>query len=236
MKRRSHSPFGVKILHEDEDVIVVYKEPGVLSQSTRGGDDRCVESILGDWVRKGQWKSSRRVYLVHRLDRETSGVMMVAKNERAMEWLREHWNEVTQKTYLALVEGEMPTAEGFYESRLMEDERYFVRSVKDHARGKFARTEWKIAGEEAVAAARLPLRAGCTLVEATLKTGRKNQIRVQFSEDGHPVVGDHRYGNGRRGAPLMLHAWRLSFEHPRTHERLTFSAPAPASWARGGGR
>ena len=212
---------GIRILHEDRDVIVVAKDAGVLSQSLRHSEDPSVESELTDYLRKGQWKSSRRAYLVHRLDRETSGVMMVAKTEPAQTWLRDHWNEVTEKVYLARVEGELPTEAGAFESYLREDENYFVKSVKNTQYGKYARTEWKKArfqdGEK-----------GTTLVEVALKSGRKNQIRVHFSENGHPVVGDAKYGHGKRGDTLCLHAWKLAFKHPHTGKRLEFETELPA--------
>ncbi|MDO5320271.1 MAG: RNA pseudouridine synthase, partial [bacterium] len=134
---------GIRILHEDLDVIVVEKAAGVLSQELRHGGDPSVEGMLTDYVRKGQWKSSKRIYLVHRLDRETSGVMMVVKSERAQQWMRDHWNEITTKTYLARVEGELEAESGVFESYLREDEKFFVKSVKNIKYGKFARTEWK---------------------------------------------------------------------------------------------
>ncbi|MGN0846032.1 MAG: RluA family pseudouridine synthase [Kiritimatiellia bacterium] len=210
---------GIRILHEDPDVIVIEKAAGILSQDTRRGDVYSVEGALTDYVRKGQWKSSKRVYLVHRLDRETSGVMMVAKTERAQEWLRENWNEVTTKIYLARVEGAMGATSGVFESYLREDENYFVKSVANPKYGKLARTEWRVAEGRSM--------PGTTLVEVTLKSGRKNQIRVHFSEAGHPVVGDAKYGHGRRGAALCLHAWKLAFRHPHTGETLRFETEPP---------
>ena len=116
---------GIRILHEDEDVIVVEKAAGVLAQEVDGAYS--VEGALTDYVRKGQWKSARRVYLVHRLDGRTSGVMMVAKNERAQTWLRDHWNEVTTKIYLARVEGVLDAPCGVFESCLREDGKHFVK-------------------------------------------------------------------------------------------------------------
>lgn len=210
---------GVRILHEDLDVIVVEKAAGVLSQELRHSDQPSVERMLTDYLRKGQWKSSKRAYLVHRLDRETSGVMMVAKSERAQQWLRDHWNEVTTKVYLARVEGKLEAESGVFESYLREDENYFVKSVKNPQYGKFARTEWRKVGT---------LNSASTLVEVALKSGRKNQIRVHFAEAGHPVVGDAKYGHGQRGDTLCLHAWKLSFKHPHTGKILSFETEPPA--------
>ena len=226
MKKTKHVLRGIRILHEDADVIVIEKAAGVLTQETRRGDGYCVEGALTDYVRKGQWKSSRRVYLVHRLDRETSGVMMVAKDEAVQEWFRARWNEVTTKIYLARVEGALEAEAGVFESYLREDENYFVKSVKNAQFGKFARTEWKVCAAPAENRRGVP---SGTLVEVTLKSGRKNQIRVHFSEAGHPVVGDSKYGRAPKNATLCLHAWRLSFTHPKTRKTLTFEAPPP-SW------
>jgi len=216
---------GIRIIHEDDDVIVVEKAAGVLSQATRCGasarmHEHTVEGALGDWVRKGQSKSRKRVYLVHRLDRDTSGVMMVAKSEEVQDYFRSNWNELTEKTYLARVEGRMDAPSGVFESYLCEDPKTLnVHSVSDPSRGKLSRTEWEV-----VDAGR-----NTSLVKVSLKSGRRNQIRVHFAEAGHPVCGDVRYG--REGRGLCLHAWKLTFVHPRTHETCTFEAPPPI-WAR----
>ena len=221
---RSRRLRGIEILHEDADLIVLEKSAGILTQETfhrvhgRGvkGGEYCVESALTDWVRKGQARSSRRVYLVHRLDRETSGVMMVAKTPEAQEYFRSQWSDVTEKTYLARVEGCMNAESGVFESLLVEEENLRVHSTKDVKSGRFARTEWKV------------VRGGHRpLVEISLKTGRKNQIRVHFAEAGHPVVGDVKYGKAAGRARLCLHAWKLAFIHPHTHERMVFETPLP---------
>ncbi|MCQ2390801.1 MAG: RluA family pseudouridine synthase [Kiritimatiellae bacterium] len=209
---------GIRIVHEDDDVIVLEKAAGLLVQETRHGGEYTVEGALSDYVRKGQARSRKRVYLVHRLDRETSGVMMVAKTPEAEDYFRTHWNEVTEKTYLARVVGKMETPEGVYESHLAEDpDGYRVRSVANPNKGKAARTEWSVEAES----------GGTTLVRVALKSGRKNQIRVHFAEAGHPVVGDEKY-RGPRASRLCLHAWRLAFIHPHTGRKLFFETERPA--------
>ena len=215
------------ILYEDRDVVVIDKPAGMLTTHTRAKETNTAEEWLNDYVRKGQAKSRRHVWLVHRLDRETSGVMMFAKSEEVAEAFRANWNELTEKTYLARVEGEIAEARGVFESWLKEDEDgYKVRSVKGPASGsrsssgsraartpKLARTEWK----------KLSVKDGTTLVEVTLKSGRKNQIRVHFSEAGHPVVGDVKYG-GQKASRLYLHSSRLRFKHPHTGQWLEFTS------------
>ncbi len=215
---------GIRILHEDADVIVVEKSAGVLTQETyrrvggRGvrGGEYCVESALTDWVRKGQARSPKRVYLVHRLDRETSGVMMVAKNEEVQEYFRSQWSEVTEKTYLARVEGRMESECGVFESLLVEEDDMRVHSTQNPSRGRLARTGWKVVCD-----------GPRPLVEVALKTGRKNQIRVHFAEAGHPVVGDVKYGRAKGKTRLCLHAWRLAFVHPHSRRRMEFETQLP---------
>ena len=217
MKRRL--PFD--ILYEDDDVIVIDKPAGLLTTNTRlaGRAAReaqpTAENFLNDYVRKGQAKSRKRVYLCHRLDRETSGVMMFAKSERFAEAMRERWNELTEKTYVARVEGELADESGAFESCLKDDPRTMkVRVVGANEGGKLARTEWRKLDDANP-------RHGTTLVEVRLKSGRKNQIRVQFAAAGHPVLGDVKYG-GRKADRLHLRAVRLAFTHPFTGKRKEF--------------
>ena len=208
---------GINILHEDMDVIVVEKAAGVLSCATRRGGEHTVEDALNDYVRKGQLRSRKQVYLVHRLDRETSGVMMVAKTPDVQEYFRSNWNDLTEKTYLARVHGILDEKEGLFESYLAEDQKtLLMRSVKNPKYGKLARTLYRVVSEE----------KDTSLVEVRLKSGRKNQIRVHFSENGHPIVGDSRYGRDRGG--LMLHSWKLAFVHPHTGKKLHFETERPA--------
>ena len=228
---KNHLPFP--ILHEDRDVIVIDKPAGMLTTHTRAKESNTAEEWLNDYVRKGQAKSRLHVWLVHRLDRETSGVMMFAKSEAVAEAFRANWNELTEKTYLARVEGELAEERGVFESWLKEDEDgYKVRSVPgfDAARTprlrsrapKLARTEWK----------RLSVEDGTTLVEVTLKSGRKNQIRVHFSEAGHPVVGDVKYG-GQKASRLYLHSAVLRFKHPHTGRPMEFKSETGLTKAKG---
>ena len=239
MKKKHRLPFP--ILFEDDDVIVVDKPAGLLTTHTKlagraaRASQLTAENILNDYVRKGQLKSRKRVWLVHRLDRDTSGVMMFAKSEAVAEKFRADWANLTEKTYLARVEGIIAEESGVFESHLLEDpDGYRVRSVKVNLgsisqssnppirqsvnppirQPRYARTEWR----------RLSVKSGTTLVEVKLKTGRKNQIRVHFSEAGHPVVGDVKYG-GKRADRLHLHAKSLRLRHPRTGEWLEFSSP-----------
>lgn len=210
-----------KILHEDKDVIVIDKPAGLLTVHTKlyGRSAReaqaTAENYLNAYVRKGQAKSRKRVWLVHRLDRETSGVMIFAKSEDVAEYFRSDWNSLTEKTYLARVEGRLDSGEGVFDSYLKEDaDGYRVRSVPEGTKGaKRAVTEWRV----------LSFSKGVSLVEVKLKSGRKNQIRVHFSEAGHPVVGDVKYG-GKKASRLFLHSLSIAFKHPFTSKRLEFTS------------
>ena len=232
MKKKHRLPFP--ILFEDDDLIVISKPAGLLTTHTNlvgriaRESQLTAENVLNDYVRKGQAKSKKRVWLVHRLDRETSGVMMFAKTEEVAEAFRSDWANLTEKTYRARVAGELAEEGGVFESYLREDrDGYKVRSVQSAETKqsrqsgsqpvpRFARTEWK----------KLSTESGTTLAEVKLKTGRKNQIRVHFSEAGHPVIGDEKYG-GERASRLYLHALSLRFRHPHTGEWLEFTAPPP---------
>ena len=216
--RTKFLPF--EILYEDRDLIVIDKPAGLLATHTHLAgraareSQATAENFLNEYVRKGQAKSRKRVWLVHRLDRETSGVMMFAKDERVAAAFRERWGELTEKTYLARVEGVLADESGAFESYLAEDaDGYRMRSVGDPRRGKLARTEWR----------RLAAERGTTLVEVKLRTGRKNQIRVHFSESGHPVVGDVKYG-GRKARRMFLHSLRLKFTNPLSGRTLEFES------------
>lgn len=213
-----------RILHEDKDVIVIDKPTGLLSTHTRlyGRTAResqsTAENLLNDYIRKGQARSRKRVWLVHRLDRETSGLMIFAKSEETAEYFRSDWNNLTEKTYLARVKGRLAAESGVFDTYLKEDsDGYRVRSVANDVKGaKRAVTEWRC----------LSFSKGVSLVEIKLKSGRKNQIRVHFSEAGHSVVGDVKYGGGK--APrLYLHSTSIAFRHPFTGERLEFTSPMP---------
>lgn len=210
MKRRL--PFA--ILYEDDNIIVIDKPAGLLTTHTRlvGREARArqltAENMLNDYVRKGQLKSRKQVYLVHRLDRETSGVMMFAKSQAVADWYRDNWHELTQKTYLAKVEGKLESSEGVFANYLKEDPKTGkMHVVGKDAGGKLAITRWRTEGDEVV---------------VQLETGRKNQIRVQFAHAGHPIVGDEKYG-GHKADRLYLHATQLKVKL-RSGEWRTFSS------------
>lgn len=215
---KKYHPRGLSILYEDHDILVVDKVNGLLTVSTEKVKENTAFYLLNEYVRKGNSKSRNRVFIVHRLDRETSGVLVFAKNEPAKRYLQDTWEDV-KKTYYAVVHGSLPKKEDVITSYLAENRAHKMYSVEDPKKGKLARTGYKVLKES----------KQYSLLEIDLITGRKNQIRVHFSELGCPVVGDKRYGEKEKGIKrLALHAASLTIAHPATKERMTFETKVPA--------
>ena len=211
-------PHGLAILHEDGDILVVDKPAGLLTIGTERDKSRTAYYVLTDYVRKGCARSRNRVFIVHRLDRETSGILVFAKNEAAKLRLQGAWGE-TEKSYLAVVHGRCEKSAETITTYLAENRAHVVYSTPDPAQGKLARTAYKV----------LKQTKTFSLLEVNLLTGRKNQIRVHLAGIGHPIVGDRKYGREKDPYPgLALHARSISFSHPVSGQRLTLAAKVPA--------
>ena len=212
----------LKIVYEDDDIIVVNKGYGLLSMGTDKIKEGTAYSILRDYMK---WKDPRnKLFIVHRLDRDTSGLMVFAKSEEAKNRLQHNWNNmVISRKYLAVVEGKPEPEEGVVRSYLAENSRFEVYSTDKPEEGQLAITRYKT----------LRSRNGYSLMEVSLDTGRKNQIRVHMKDLGHPIAGDRRYG--AKSSPIhrmALHAQTLRFVHPMTRKDMNFSTPVPASFAK----
>lgn len=209
----------VKIVYEDDDIIVVDKKPGVLSMSTGKEGEQTAYSVLMEHVRR--YNRNSRVYIVHRLDRDTSGLLLFAKSPEMQEMLQRYWNEnVLERTYVAVVEGKPDPENGRIVSWLTENPKSLkiTASSVDNG-GKKAITDYKL----------LKCNGNYSLLEVSLETGRKNQIRVQLAYIGNPVAGDKRYGAKTNPlGRLCLHARVLEFVHPATGERMRFDTDIPA--------
>ncbi len=221
-----HLPPGLTIIHEDRDIIVVNKPAGMLTMATETEKTRTAYYALTDYVRKGNAKSRYRIFIVHRLDRETSGIVLFAKTEAAKRALQDQWEDTT-KIYAAVVHGQMGTASGLLSSYLVESGVHKVYSTRDTTQGKLSRTAWTVVRE----------RGAYSLLDVELLTGRKHQIRVQMADLGHPVAGDRKYGvKGDAFSRLALHARLTTFTHPFSGQRMTVEAPVPAIFAQLVGR
>jgi tRNA pseudouridine32 synthase/23S rRNA pseudouridine746 synthase/23S rRNA pseudouridine1911/1915/1917 synthase len=210
------------LLYEDRDILVVDKPSGLLTVGTDSDKSRTTYFILTDYVRKRCAKSRNRVFIVHRLDRETSGVLVFAKSEEAKRLLQGQWQE-TEKKYLAVVHGQCKNRSETITTYLAENKAHVVYSTSDPATGKLSHTAYKV----------LKQTKDFALLEVDLLTGRKNQIRVHLAGIGHPIVGDKKYGRGDEShAHLALHARTISFKHPFSSKRLIFSAKVPAYFSK----
>lgn len=206
----------VKIIYEDKDIVVIEKSEGILSMASTP-KQYCVKNVLDEYFEKRHFKCTAHV--VHRLDRETSGLMIYAKNVEVARILENNWHSmVYDRRYVALLCGKMDKEGGTVQSWLKESKSYVTYSSPTDNGGKLATTHYH----------RLWNNEDFSLVEMKLETGRKNQIRVHMADLGFPVAGDHKYGNGRDPLHrLALHAYRLNFFHPITHEEMQFETPIP---------
>lgn len=212
----------LSIVYEDDDIIVVNKGYGLLSVSTDRVRTGTAYSILRDYLKRVDPRN--KVFIVHRLDQHTSGLMMFAKNVRAKDAMQHNWNNmVLERRYVAVVEGKLEEPEGEIRSYLAENSQHEVYSTDDPNAGQLAVTHYRA----------LRSANGYTLVELQLATGRKNQIRVHMKDLGHPIAGDRKYG--ARTSPihrLALHAMTLRFAHPVTRTDMNFSTPIPTPFAK----
>lgn len=207
---------GIEILHEDNDIIVINKDAGLLSIASEKDNMKNAYRLLSDYVKVTN--QSNRIYVVHRLDRETSGVMMYAKSRAAQQTLQNNWKAlIKERTYLALVEGRVKEG-GVITSWLTEDNRLKMRSSKTENNGKKATTRYEV----------IKTNRKQTLLKVNLETGRKNQIRIHMEELGHPIVGDKKYGATTNPfRRIGLHASVLEFTHPITNQSMKFEAITP---------
>jgi tRNA pseudouridine32 synthase/23S rRNA pseudouridine746 synthase/23S rRNA pseudouridine1911/1915/1917 synthase len=202
----------LEVIYQDRDFIVINKPYGLLSVATNFETLETCHAIL-------KKEFTKKVYVVHRLDQETSGVMLFALSEKGYNGLKELFqsHDITRR-YTALVEGEIAPTEGTWESYLVEDSAYVVHETKDQKRGEKAITHYKV----------LEKRGDYSLLELTLQTGKKNQIRVHCQSAGIPVAGDLKYGAKTNPCKrLLLHATDLDFVHPVTGKQMHFHCKVP---------
>ena len=212
----------VKIVYEDQYIVVVDKAVGILSMAA-GHSSLNVKAVLDNYFHKSRQRC--QAHVVHRLDRDTSGLMIYAKDMQTEQALERQWHEaVYDRRYVALLSGRMEQKEGTIANWLKDNSAYITYSSPTDNGGKYAVTHFYT----------LETQGDYSLVQFSLETGRKNQIRVHAADMGHPVCGDVKYGNGDNPiGRLCLHAYVLCFYHPVTHEKMEFSTPIPQSFIQG---
>jgi 23S rRNA pseudouridine1911/1915/1917 synthase len=221
-KTPQQQPHGLNIVFEDRDLIIVNKPSGLLTVATDKEKRKTAYAILSNYVKTEH--PDNKIFIIHRLDQDTSGLLMFAKNETIKQQIQETWNTtISQRTYVAVVEGLVEQSEGTITSWLTESKALKVYSSQNPQHGLKSITHYKKIKEN----------DSYSLLELNLDTGRKHQIRVHLQDIGHPVVGDKKYGSAinplRR---LGLHAMVLAFTHPKTGEVCRFETPIPKNFLR----
>lgn len=206
---------NIDIIYEDKDIIVINKPSGLLTVATEKEKNKTAYHLVMEYLKKKN--KNNRIFIIHRLDKDTSGIIMFAKNERAKHLYQDNWNDIVKKRcYYAVIAGKMENKEGTIKSYLKENGN-MVYSVKDRS-GKLAITEYKVLKE----------RENISLLDINLKTGRKNQIRVHMKENKTPILGDLKYGEKSKLINrLALHAYKLELINPVTKKLLTFEINMP---------
>jgi len=222
MREQAGSCPGLSIVYEDQDIIVIDKPAGLLTIATDKEKRKTAFYLLSSYLKERAQSTKERIFIVHRLDQGTSGLLVFAKNEAAKQILQEQWDQV-EKRYAAVVEGVPARKEGQITSLLAETKALRVYSVRGKdGGGKEARTDYRLIKEG----------QGYALLDITLHTGRKNQIRVHMADMGHPIAGDKKYGATTNPlGRLALHACHISFAHPTIPgKQMEFDIPAPGKF------
>jgi 23S rRNA pseudouridine1911/1915/1917 synthase len=217
-----HAPLAVEILHVDHDLVVVNKPSGLLTVGTGKGTsgEATVLNTVGAMLRARGDRVGDRFFPCHRLDKGTSGVLLLPRSPEVQHFFFEHWGQTT-KTYVAVVEGNVADDAGTIDAALFEDPQTLTVRVSTQPNARPARTHYRV----------LQRSAARTLVELQIDTGRKHQIRVHMLHLGHAVVGDDRYSKMSRRVRLCLHARALEFPHPADGVMLRFEAKVPSLFA-----
>ena len=212
LNKIGNDKYQIDIIYENNEFIVVNKPYGLLTVSTLKEKEKTLYHFVLEYLKK----KNQKVFVIHRLDKETSGLVMFAKNEKIKTLFQNNWNEIVRvRKYYALVEGNMLNKEGTFKSYLIEDKNHMVHSSK---KGKLAVTKYKV----------IKSNEKYSLVEIEILTGRKNQIRVQFNEAGHSIVGDSKYGSKNKKINRMcLHASALEFKYPTNKSTYKFDISMP---------
>jgi 23S rRNA pseudouridine1911/1915/1917 synthase len=213
-------PNGIRVVFEDDCVIVVDKPAGLLTMGTDSERKKTLYAVLRAYLNSK--RPSEKIFIVHRLDREASGLLVFAKTDQAKEHLQNQFKDHSAgRIYAAIAEGRVLPEQFTIRSILAENSAFRVYSTKNAGAGKPAVTHVRVVKRN----------ARTSMLEVRLETGRKHQIRVHLAERGHPIAGDKVYGSRSNSlGRLALHGTQLEFEHPRTKQRMRFDSPCPPNW------
>ena len=216
-KPNSHTNLKLEILHQDKDVIAIYKPAGLLSVGTNKETKNHALALLRSQLSRGKKAQNIRLWPVHRLDRETSGVLLFATSKETREEIMDRWID-TKKTYLAVVKGQMKIPKDTITQPLRIDDKEYKMIVGNHPNAKVAITHYELKKSSKTN----------SLLEVTIDTGRQHQIRAHLSWLGNPIIGDERYGT--KGNRMGLHSLSLEFIHPKTKEIINLQKDAPSDF------
>lgn len=202
----------LEIIYEDKDIIVVNKPNGLLTISTDKEKNKTLYKMVSEYIKKSN--KNKKIFIIHRLDKDTSGIVMFAKNEKTKDLYQNNWNDIVkERKYIAVIEGKMKNKKGTITSYLKEDKNHIVHSSKE---GKLAITDYIVLKEV----------DNKSLIDINIKTGRKNQIRVHMKENNTPILGDSKYGKKTKDR-MYLHAYKLKLVDPKTNKLLIFETDIP---------
>lgn len=204
---------NIDIIYEDKDIIVVNKPSGILTIASSSEKEKTLYHLVGTYLKERN--KFAKVFIIHRLDKDTSGIVMFAKNDKVKKLYQDKWNDIVKyRGYVAILEGILPKEKDTIKLNLDDSDEFKVRVSKN---GKEAITEYKV----------IKTSNNLSLVDINLHTGRRNQIRVTFSYLNHPVLGDFKYGSKVKTKRLMLHAYKLSVINPFTKKEMVFETKTP---------
>ena len=205
----------IDVIYEDKNIIVVNKPYGLLTVSTEKEKVKTLYHMTSEYVKKSN--KNNKIFIVHRLDKDTSGIVLFAKNEKIKNIYQDLWNDIVKKRcYYAVINGKMNNRKGVIKSYLKENKNHIVY-VSNKYNGKFAVTEYKVLKEK----------NNRSLIDINIKTGRKNQIRVHMKENNTPILGDNKYGIKNNAKRMYLHAYKLELIDPLTKKFIKFETKLP---------
>ena len=208
---------NIDIIYEDKDIIVVNKPFNLLTVSTSKEKNKTLYKQVSDYVKEKN--KNNKIFIINRLDKDTSGIVMFSKKENIKRLYQDNWNDIVkERKYIAIVNGIIKEKEGTIKSYLKEDNNHIVHSSKD---GKLSITNYKVLKEK----------NNISLLDINILTGRKNQIRVHLKEKGYPILGDSKYGIKKKGR-MYLHAYKLILKNPKTNKIMEFKCEVPIDFSK----